>query len=374
MDANAILLLSIALVVIVTIYYYKTVCAKEDFVGVFARQITEAATAATASAAATKPILWYVVDDYGTNNRRWIDFGSRTSKDLNMSFLAITKSRCLMTQGADFDVRFLLGREAVATVLATVLATASATVPAEAKPTVPAEAKPAVPATATASATVPASAKPTVPAEAKPTVPALHLSVPPSLWRAWARSALMRYCGGLYMDGLSLCLGPSFMSCVKGVDAAVFGTEHDEPRTSALDGSCSPFAGWSLAPGHKAWTGLNKDIVDLVDGGVLTWTAAVARNQISEWHGKHLQSVPCMRACEWSRLSSGKPIELEDLFGRGMTNEYVPGSSAVYLPLDYEMIDRSVTYKWFLSLPVEQILAPESQFLWAKLAQKKPTA
>lgn len=338
MDANAILLLSIALVVIVTIYYYKTVCAKEDFVGAFARQIVTA-TAATASAAATKPILWYVVDDYGTNNRRWIDFGSRTSKDLNMSFLAITKSRCLMTQGADFDVRFLLGREAVATVLATVLATAT------------------VPATATASATV----------------PALHLSIPRPLWQAWARSALMRYCGGLYMDGLSLCLGPSFMSCVKGVDAAVFGTEHDEPRTSALDGSCSPFAGWSLAPGHAAWTGLNKDIVDLVDGGVLTWTAAVARNQISEWHGKHLRTIPCGKACEWSRLSSGKPIELEDLFGRGMTNEYVPGSSAVYLPLDYEMIDRSVTYKWFLSLPVEQILAPESQFLWAKLAQK-PTA
>ena len=323
MDANAILLLSIALVVIVIIYYYKTVCVKEDFVEAIARQIV----ATGAVAAKQKPVLWFVVDDYGTNNRRWIDFGSRTSKDLNMSFLAITKSRCLMTQGGDFDVRFLLGRQAVATAL-------------------------------TASTASTAS------------VPSLHLSIPRPLWQAWARSALMRYCGGLYMDGLSLCLGPSFMSCIAGVDAAVFGTEHDEPRTSALDGSCSPFAGWSLLPGHKAWTGLNKDIVDLVDGGVLTWTAAVARNQISEWYGKHLLSIPCLRACEWSRLSSGKPIELEDLFGRGMTNDYVPGSSAVYLPLDYEMIDRSVTYKWFLSLPVEQILAPDSQFLWAALAQR----
>lgn len=325
MDANAIVLLTIALVVVVAIFYYnKTVCVKEDFVGSIARQITDVVTSGAVAATSSKPILWYVIDDYGTNNRRWIDFGSRTSKDLNMSFLAITKSRCLMTQGDDFDVRFLLGREAVASVLTAAAAIA---------------------------------------------VPALHLSVPPSLWRAWARSALMRYCGGLYMDGLSLCLGPSFMSCVAGLDAAVFGTEHDEPRTSALDGSCSPFAGWSLAPGHAAWTGLNKDIVDLVDGGVLTWTAAIARNQISEWYGKHLRIMPCLRACEWSRLPSGKPIELEDLFGRALTGEYVPDASAVYLPLDYERLDKSVTYKWFLSLPVTQILAPESQFLWATLAQ-----
>jgi hypothetical protein len=325
MDANAILLLSIALVVIVIIYFNKTVCVKEDFAEAIARQIVAAAAAAApASAVLKKPVLWFVVDDYGTNNRRWIDFGSRTSKDLNMSFLAITKSRCLMTQGGDFDVRFLLGRQAVATVL-----TASAT---------------------------------------GAEVPSLHLSIPRPLWQAWARSALMRYCGGLYLDGLSLCLGPSFMSCVAGVDAAVFGTEHDEPITSALDGSCSPFAGWSVSPGHRAWTGLNKDIVDLVNGGVLTWTAAVARNQISEWYGKHLLSIPCLRTCEWSRLSSGKPIELEDLFGRSMT--YVPGTSAVYLPLDYEKIDRSVTYKWFLSLPVDQILDPESKFLWAALAQR----
>ena len=337
MDANAILLLSIALVVIVTIYYYNKITpVKENFVAEIAKQITDVVSSSSLSSTfavkPTKPVLWFVVDDYGTNNRRWIDFGSRTSKDLNMGFLAITKSRCLMSQGDDFDVRFLLGREAVASVL---IAAASAA--------------------------------------AKPTVPAHHLSIPRPLWRAWARSALMRYCGGLYMDGLSLCLGPSFMTCVAGKEAAVFGTEHDEPRTSALDGSCSPFAGWSLSPGHKAWTGLNKDIVDLIDAGILTWTAAIARNQVSEWYVKHLQGLPCMRVCEWSRLSSGKPIELEDLFGRAMTNEYVPPADAVYVPLDYELLDKSVTYKWFLSLPVEQILAPESKFLWSALSQKVRT-
>lgn len=325
MGANAIVLLTIALVVIALIYCYNaTVSAKEDFVGAVAKKITDAAFSSVVSENG-KPILWFVVDDYGTNNRRWIDFSSRSSRDLNMGFLALTKSRCLMTQGTDFDVRFLLGREAVA----------SAVIAADG------------------------------------IIPSLHMSLLPSLWRAWARSALMRYCGGLYMDGLSLCLGPSFMTCVKGKDDAVFGTEHDEPRTSALDGSCSPFASWSSGPGHKAWTELNKDIVDLADGGDLTWTAAVARNQISQWHGKHLRTVPCLRTCEWSRLNSGKPIELEDLFGRSynLNNEYVPSAQAVYLPLDYEKIDRSVTYKWFLLLPVEQIIS--SDFLWAKLSTKQ---
>jgi len=332
-DANAIVLLSIALGAITTIYYYnkgafallqqKDQQKVEHFVDNVAKNIVSRLTVIKPK----KPILWFVVDDFGTNNRRWIDFGARSSRDLNMGFLSVTKARCMFTQGADFDVRVCLGRASVAQVLY----------------------------------------------EVGGVVPDNHMSVVPSLWRAWARSALLSYCGGLYFDGLGLCLGPSFLSSVLGKEDAVFGTEHDEPRTSALDGSCSPFTGWASGPKHAAWSALNADVVDLVNAGPTAWTSAVIRNQVSQWYNKHLRNaMPTLRFSEWSRRRDGRPIEIEDLFGRSYSNlsdEFLPGENAVYLPLDYEIIDRSVTYKWFLSLSAESIVGPDSKFLWASLSQ-----
>jgi hypothetical protein len=82
--------------------------------------------------------------------------------------------------------------------------------------------------------------------------------------------------------------------------------------------------------------------------------------------------MPTIRFSEWSRRRDGRPIEIEDLFGRSYSNlsdEFIPGENAVYLPLDYEVIDRSVKYKWFLNLSTEAIIGPESKFLWATLCQ-----
>ena len=329
-DVNAIVLLTVALGAITTVFYLsknqKGGNKNENFVETISSNFAKNVVGGFTKLAA-KPNLWFVVDDFGTNSRRWVDFGARSSRDLNMGFLAVTKSRCLYTQGADFDVKECLGREAVAKIIY----------------------------------------------EHRGEVPEFHLSAPPKLWKAWARSALMYYVGGLYFDGLSLCLGPSFMSDITGKKDAVFGTEHDEPRTSSLDGSCSPFAGWASGPGHEAWLYLNRDLTDLIKAGPTSWTSAIARNQISSWYNKYLRnSMVTMRHSEWSRRTDGRPIEVEDLFGRScsnLSNEWNPPENAVYVPLDYETIDRSVTYKWFLKLSAQDIISPESKFLWATLSQ-----
>ena len=102
-----------------------------------------------------KSNLWFVIDDYGVNSRRWTDFGARSSRDLNIGLLSITKTRCAITQGGDFNIVELFGRAAVAHTVR----------------------------------------------ENGGLVPDRHLEIPPYLWRAWARAALLANGGGLYLDG-----------------------------------------------------------------------------------------------------------------------------------------------------------------------------
>jgi len=207
-------------------------------------------------------------------------------------------------------------------------------------------------------------------------VPVDHLTVYPYLWRAWARAALMNYAGGLYFDGLSLCLGPSFMTVIRGVDDATFGFEHDERVVDPVAGVAatgSPFAGWASGPGHLGWRGLCNRLNDFIDAGVQSWSAAQSRNQIPAWNHKYLDTVmKPIRTAEWSRRPDGRPIEIEDILGRsgGSGRAWEPPSGAVYLPIDKEALDRSVTYKWFLNMSSEQILDPDSLFLWSAAAQR----
>ena len=278
-----------------------------------------------------KPKLWFVVDDYGVNSRHWADFGARNSRNLNIGFLNITRARCNITQGGDYEVVELIGREAVARKIR----------------------------------------------EYRGVVPSKHEQLPPYLWRAWARASLLNYAGGLYLDGLSLCLGPSFKGAIGRLNDAIFGFEHDErvlnPLT-AIAPTCSPFAGWASGPGHLGWRGLCGALNDFAEKGPESWTAAEARNQIPAWNAKYLQSImSTVRSAEWSRRSDGRPIEIEDLLGRSanaLTPEWNPPAEAVYVPIDKDDLERSVTYKWFLRMSVEQIMDPESKFIWASLANR----
>ena len=71
---------------------------------------------------------------------------------------------------------------------------------------------------------------------------------------------------------------------------------------------------------------------------------------------------------EWSRLSDGTLIELEDLFGRSLSDYYSPSKKSIYMPVDMERLKKAVSYNWFLRMSSEQILDPDSMFIWAQLA------
>jgi hypothetical protein len=269
----------------------------------------------------SKPILWFVVDDQGYNTRNWADFGARSSRALNIGFLNITRSRCIKTQGGAYEVRELLGRTAVSEIIYS----------------------------------------------KGGRVPNGVNTVHPTIWRAWARAALLSTAGGLYLDGMSLCLGPSFSDSIGAREDVVFGTEHNETHAAA-DSAPGPYAGWASGQGHIGWNGLADVLADLIDAGPTAWTAAVARNQIVESTVKHLMPfMSVLRDPEWSRKEDGRALETEDILGR---SEMAAPPSAVYVPLDKERLERDFTYNWFLRMSPEQILDPESTFVWAVAARK----
>ena len=198
--------------------------------------------------------LWFVIDDFGVNSRRWTDFGARSSKELNLPFLQITKARCQITQGADFKVNELVGRQAVAQVIR----------------------------------------------ENNGFVPDYHLDIPSFLWKAWSRAALLAYAGGLYLDGSSLCLGPSFATVIDGADNLLFGLD-------ANPLSVGSYAGWALKKGYEPWLIYADTIARFIERGPLSWDSAKARNQIASWNTSLLSKIKVLVEPEWSRLSDGTP-------------------------------------------------------------------
>lgn len=272
----------------------------------------------------SKSPLLFVVDDYGTNSRLWADFGSRNSKTPNVGFANIVKTRCAVTQGGDFDIVELIGRKAVANKIL----------------------------------------------QSGGYLPGAYESVPHYLWRAWARAALLSNVGGLYLDGYSLCLGPSFKQAIGTKDACVFGIDFNEYRGSGFK-ACGPYAGWSAAPKNNAWSTLEKALAKLIDAGPLSWTAATAREQLAGWHSKYLSSfMSCITDAEWTRNGDGGALEISDLLGRMSSPEWEPPKSAIYLPIDIEKLEKNVKYKWFMKMSTEQIMDPSSLFIWADLARR----
>lgn len=309
-SAEPIFLIVLLSAVAVAIYFSDKITAgKEGFISLDSISILK------------KRNLWFVLDDFDINSRRWADFGARLNKDANVGFLTLTKARCIITQGKDFTVNELLGRSAVAQAIRT----------------------------------------------NNGYIPDKHKQAPSFLWKAWARAALLASSGGLYFEGTNLCMGPSFLSVVESADNLAFGANHDEkyPQTPG------PYAGWASKPGHISWTNLATVLATFIDSGPLVWTSLKARNEVAKLNNEHLN--PHMRSvvsAEWCRQPNGKPIENEDLFGRSLTDDWSPGSNVIYVPVDYDRLELDSNFNWFLRMSPEQILDTENSFIWAQLYQK----
>jgi hypothetical protein len=274
--------------------------------------------------AMSKPNLYWFVDSE-TNSRRWWDFGARNSNLPNRGYLQVSLEVLQRTQGEDFSIVTLVGREAVL--------------------------------------------------ELFPNVDTKVTRLPPALWRRWVIANICNKYGGLVIDANStLCLGPSFYPAIKDVDTAVFGTHPDEPRVStatAVAPGPSPYVGWAKVPNTASWTYAAKEINDLFQRGPQAWSAAVARRQeLYVWEHQKDLGTKVIREADGGRLPNGRPRDLEDLFGRLSDDENDPKSAvlpnAIFMSWDGDQLVRRFEFNWFCALTANDVKNTDT--LWTKLA------
>ena len=271
-----------------------------------------------------KPTLYWFVDAE-TNSRHWWDFGARNSTMPNRGYLQVSLEALRRTQGKDFNIVPLIGRNAVLALF--------------------------------------------------PNVDTKVTRLPPALWRRWVIANICNVHGGLVIDANStLCLGPSFYPSIKDVNSAMFGTHPDEPRVStatAVAPGPAPYVGWANVPNTAAWTYAAKEINDLFQRGPQAWTAAVARRQeLYVWEHQKSLGMSVIRAADGGRLSDGRPRDLEDLFGRLSDDENDPKSAVlpntIFMSWDGDQLVRRFEFNWFCALNADEVR--NSDTLWTKLA------
>lgn len=271
-----------------------------------------------------KPTLYWFVDAE-TNSRHWWDFGARNSTMPNRGYLQVSLEALKRTQGKDFNIVPLIGRDAVFTLL--------------------------------------------------PKTNRKARNLPPALWRRWVIANLCAHYGGLVMDANStLCLGPSFYPLVKDVDAAMFGTHPDEPRVStatAVAPGPAPYVGWASTPHNAGWEYAANQVNEVLKRGPQAWTAAVARRQdLAVWEHQKNLGTKVLRAADAGRLPDGRPRDLEDLFGRLRDDDKNPKSAvlpeAVFVSWDGDQLVRRYEFNWFCALSANEVKNTDT--VWTKLA------
>ncbi len=278
----------------------------------------------TDSAQPGKPTLYWFVDSE-TNSRHWWDFGARNSDMPNRGYLQVSLEALNRTQGADFNIVPLIGRQAVLNLL--------------------------------------------------PNADPKAMNMPPALWRTWVIANLCAAKGGLVMDANStLCLGPSFLPVVANIPAAMFGTDPAEARVSTTTGVApgpAPYVGWAAASHFPGWDYAAKEINDLTRGGSQSWTAAVARryNRIL-WVGQKERGITILRAADGGRYPDGRLRVLEDLFGR-LADDYTDEEiailpQAIFVSWDGDDLVRRYEFNWFCALSANDVR--NTNTIWTKLA------
>jgi hypothetical protein len=284
------------------------------------RMGTEPTTESLRGFFGAKPTLYWFCDSE-KNARHWNDFTARNSEDLNRGYLEVALDALRATQGRDFTIKPLGGRDAI---LAEI---------------------------------------PNADPQAK--------QLPPALFRLWVIANVCAKRGGLVMDGNStLCVGPAFSSVLGGLEAATFGVDPDEPLGSAIGPAPAPYVGYAKAAGHPGWRATAAILNSVVAAGPTSWSAAVARRISSQLHeAQQAKGVVCIRSADGGRLPNGQARQLEDLLGRVASppdpnTALLPG--VVYVPYDGDALIRRYEFAWFPRLSKQQI--QESDLVWASYA------
>ena len=269
----------------------------------------------------SKTPLWWVVDDSQVNARQWLDFGNRSTREPNEPYLKLCLERARTALGSEFDIRPLIGRDAVYHLLGS-----------------------------------------------SEDFCTKQRSIPPALWLSWCRATLLSRFGGLWMDGSVLVLpsATGLKERLKGQPVLMFGTDAAENLASPVAAAGSS-AGWAAAPHHPMWAGLERDLNGLIDQGPPSWSSVEARRGLRTLWEKHCSGMTKVDlVAEVGRDQYGRRLELETLLG---STEWDGPDSGMWVifPDGRDGVEKASPWLWFTRLSVPQIL--ESKFVWAKFAR-----
>lgn len=258
------------------------------------------------------PTIWLFYDDSQVNSRRWLDFGARSSRVINMPFMNLCYQSIVRANGRDYKVEVIAGIAGIQERLGVDL-----------------------------------------PGRLKSTLSTLGPAE-----KNWIRAAVLAKYGGLWLEPSVICLR-GFGALPK--DRVVFfGTDLDETYAGAGGTAVPGFrAVWSPYKGHPLFAEYER----------------AARRRLNEQGGgtqirgddkwdfvanfAERPGVDVRPGAELARKgASGKRIQLDDLLSAGQEGRLpfdVP-EEAVYLALPMRDIELRRQFGWFLRLSEDQIL------------------
>jgi hypothetical protein len=259
------------------------------------------------------PIIWLYYDNSEVNSRYWADFGSRSSRALNMPFLNLCYDNIVTLNNKEYRVEVIGGLQGIAEKLDGV--------------------------------------------ENMPTKMRNLLSYVGEAERNWIRAAILAKYGGLWLEPSSICLR-KFGNLPDKI--IFFGTDLDE-QFSGPEGTDIPgMRGiWCYKAGHEVfinWAKAAYNRLENQNGG-----GQIRNDAKWDWieYASKNQDVIVWSYGEVDRKgASGKRIEIDDLFMTGEIDKmpFAISNKAYYVGIPWYEIKQRSKYGWFLRMSEEQIM------------------
>lgn len=262
------------------------------------------------------PVIWLYYDSSDVNSRRWADFGSRSTRAINVPFLNLCYTSIVEANHGVYRVEIVSGLVDAAQRLGGW------------------------------------SAMPQFLQNSEAPVGQAEMN--------WLRAEFLSRFGGLWLSPSVICLKP--FPKLEKKQITFFGTDRDETYAGqAKEGART------AVPGFVAM-----GIAEPGDSRLQAWAAAARERIESGSGGKQIRgdakwdyvrfasetNTVVYAKEELSRKKNGKRIELEDLLAAGGDGElpFDLPKDAVYVPIPWDEIQRRSNFGWFLRMNEDQIL------------------
>ena len=268
---------------------------------------------------ANNDTLWLYYDHSEVNGRLWSDFGTRSSRVLNVPFLNLCYQSIVMNNGRTYTVKVLSGLSDVAILLG-------------------------------GWASLPKSLQ-------NPIAPVNEAEL------NYIRATILRRFGGLWVNPSTIFLKP-LLELKESKKVVFFGTDKDESY-SDIDGTPVPGTDVMYSPNKEnpIFVELEalalKRIIEQQGGKQFRKDIKWDLKSIMDDFSKEIEYIPTI---EFARKENGRRIQLEDLLS---SSEIPIPKSAIYVPIDWNEIRERQHFGWFLRMSEDQIL--ESNLFISKL-------